>query len=54
MFVPPEHTGAIGMAFRQEVQVQTRGPDGGNPTPKRQGRWPLPAFNPRGAVWWKS
>jgi hypothetical protein len=23
---------------------------GGNPTPKRQGRWPLPAFNPRGAV----
>jgi len=26
------------MVHRQEVKVQTRGPDGGNPTPKRQGR----------------
>lgn len=26
------------MTHRQEVQVQTRGPDGGNPTPRRQGR----------------
>ena len=28
----------IGMNHDQEVQVQTRGPDGGNPTPRRQGR----------------
>ena len=27
------------MINRQEVKVQARGPDGGNPTPKRQGRW---------------
>src|SRR5262245_36399110 len=25
------------MVHRQEVQVQTRDPDGGNPTPRRQG-----------------
>jgi len=29
--------GAIGMIHRQEVKVQTWGPDGGNPTPTRQG-----------------
>jgi hypothetical protein len=29
--------GARGMSNRQEVKVQTRGPNGGNPTPKRQG-----------------
>ena len=29
---------ALGMTHNQEVKVQTRGPDGGNPTPKRQGR----------------
>jgi hypothetical protein len=29
--------GALGMTHNQEVQVQTRGPDGGNPPPKRQG-----------------
>ena len=29
--------GANGMTNRQEVKVQTRGPDEGNPTPKRQG-----------------
>jgi hypothetical protein len=28
------------MTNRQEVKVQTRGPDGGNSTPTRQGRWP--------------
>jgi len=26
------------MTNRQEVQIQTRGPDGGNPPPTRQGR----------------
>src|SRR5438876_1223439 len=31
-------TGAPGRRHRQEVKVQTRGPDAGNPTPKRQGR----------------
>lgn len=33
-------SGAVRLAGanRQEVQVQTRGPDGGNPTPMRQGR----------------
>jgi hypothetical protein len=38
--LPSTHhpSGAIGMANRQEVRVQTRGPGGGNPTPKRQGR----------------
>jgi hypothetical protein len=33
-------TVAIGTTNRQEVQVQTWGPDGGNPTPRRQGREP--------------
>jgi hypothetical protein len=28
------------MNHQQEVKVHTRGPDGGNSTPKRQGRWP--------------
>jgi len=28
------------MTNRQEVKVQTRGPDRGNPTPRRQERWP--------------
>ena len=28
---------AIGMIFRQEVKIHTRGPDRGNSTPKRQG-----------------
>jgi hypothetical protein len=27
----------IGMTHEQEVKVQTRGPDGGNPTPMKQG-----------------
>jgi hypothetical protein len=31
-------TCAPGRHHRQEVKVQTRGPDAGNPTPKRQGR----------------
>ena len=30
---------ASGMTHRKEVKVQTRGPDEGNPTPRRQGRW---------------
>lgn len=32
--------GALGMFHNEEVkkEIQTRGPDGGNPTPRRQGR----------------
>jgi hypothetical protein len=32
--------GAPGMGNRQEVKIQTRGPDEGNPTPTRQGHGP--------------
>ena len=42
------------MPNEQEVQVQTRGPDGGNPTLKRQGRRSPRTLSPReGGVWWK-
>lgn len=34
------------MTRNQEVKVQTRDPDGGNPTPKRQGRWPCSGLQP--------
>jgi hypothetical protein len=58
---------ALSMTHNQEVQVQTRDPDGGNPTPKTRAlTWiprpsPLAArsmeqfpVGPRGDVWWKS
>lgn len=32
----PEH-GVTSMTHEQEVEIQTRGPDGGNPKPMRQG-----------------
>ena len=32
-----KHSRATGMTNRQEVKIQTRGPDVGNPTPMRQG-----------------
>jgi hypothetical protein len=63
----PRRRGAIGMANRQEVEIQTWGPDGGNPTPimtraltrrtessaevVQKARTPN---CPRGSVWWKS
>lgn len=34
------------MNNRQEVKVQTRGPDRGNPTPRRQGRRPHTGLEP--------
>lgn len=40
------------MTNRQEEKVQTRGPDGGNPTLKRQGRFPgAPGRHMALAVW---
>src|SRR4029078_3874958 len=43
------------MGAEQEVRVLW-GPDGGNPKPKRQGRWKVGGRrrDPRGGVWWKS
>ena len=34
---PVEKASATGMVNRKEVKIQTRGPDEGNPTPRRQG-----------------
>jgi hypothetical protein len=44
--LPKAKARAIGMTHNQEVQVQTRDPDGGNPTLKRQGRWPCSGLKP--------
>jgi len=43
------------MGAEQEVRVLWD-PDGGNPKPKRQGRWKGGGrrSDPRGGVWWKS
>jgi hypothetical protein len=40
--------GATGMTDRSEAKILTWSPDRGNPTPRRQGRWP----RVRGPTWW--